>query len=161
MTNLVRWDPFSDLRATMDRLFDEGFSRPWRFLPPTETEMSSFPVEISETDNEVDVKAALPGVKPEDVDISVTNDVLTIKAQHREQQEDRRKGYYRREIRYGTYQRSIALPMGVDADKAKATFKDGMLHLMLPKAESMRPKQIRVEGDHGAIEGSTSGSSSR
>lgn len=143
MTNLVRWDPFAELRMTMDRLFDEGFSRPWRLLTAADYE-TAFPLEVSETDQEIEVKAALPGVRPEDVDISVANDVLTIKAEHREEKEEKKREYHRREIRYGAYQRSLSLPVSVDADKAEATFENGMLHLRLPKAEAVRPKQIKI-----------------
>jgi HSP20 family protein len=135
----------------MDRLFDEGFSRPWRLLPSIQEQTDwSFPVEVSETENEVEVKAALPGVRPEEVDISVTNDVLTIRAEHREEAEERKRDYYRREIRYGTYHRSLALPVAVDTDKAEATFRNGMLHLRMPKAEALRPKQIKITANGSA-----------
>jgi HSP20 family protein len=147
MTNMVRWDPFADLRTTMDRLFDEGFSRPWRFLPVQEQQEWAFPIEMSESEHEIDVKAALPGVKPEEVEISVTNDVLTIRAEHREESEDKKKDYYRREIRYGTYHRSLALPVAVETEKADARFENGVLFLKLPKAEAVRPKQIKLTGD--------------
>ncbi len=155
MTNVVRWDPFSEMRTTMDRLFDEGFSRPWRFLSPSEYE-SSFPVEVSETDEAIDVKAAMPGVRPDEVEITVANDVLTIKADHREQTEDKKRDYYRREIRYGSYHRALSLPSGVDADKAQARFENGMLHLTLPKAEALRPKQIKVGDQQQVQSGGTS-----
>jgi HSP20 family protein len=145
MTNVTRWDPFTDLRTTMDRLFDEGFSRPWRFLQSPELE-SSFPVEVSETDQEVEVKASLPGMKPEDVEITVQNDVLSIKAQHRETTEDRKRDYHRREIRYGSYHRAFQLPVSVDVDKAEAHFDNGMLTLKLPKAEAVKPRQIKIDG---------------
>src|SRR5687768_13500077 len=108
---MVRWDPFSELRSTMDRLFEDGFSRPWRLISSQEYE-TAFPVEVWETDSDVEVKAALPGMRPDEVDITITNDVLTIKAEHREQTEDKKREYYRREIRYGAYHRSLALPVG-------------------------------------------------
>jgi HSP20 family protein len=145
MTNLVRWDPFGDLRTTMDRLFDEGFSRPWRFLP-TESAEAGFPIEVSETDTDIEVKASLPGIRPEDVEITVANGVLSVKAQHKDVSEDKKRDYYRREIRYGALQRALSLPVSVDADKAEARFENGMLHLRLPKAEALRPKQIKVSG---------------
>jgi len=144
MTNLTRWDPFAELRTTMDRLFEEGFSRPWRLIPSPSDYESAIPVEVSETDDEVEVKAALPGVRPEEVEITVTNDVLTIKAQHKEETEDKKRDYYRREIRYGAFHRSLSLPVSVDADKAQATHENGVLRLRLPKAEAVRPKQIKV-----------------
>src|SRR5262249_26780422 len=142
MTNLIRRDPFFDLRTTMDKLFDEGFSRPWRFLP-SEPE-AGFPVEVSETEAEVEVKASLPGVKPEEVEITVQNDVLTIKAEHKEEQTEKKKEYYGRELRYGAFHRSFALPTSVNADGASAEYKNGVLQLRLPKSDSVRPKQIKV-----------------
>ena len=145
MANLTRWDPFSDLRTTMDRLFDEGFSRPWRVIPSVEYRESTFPVEVSETEGEIEVKASLPGVKPDEVEITVNNDVLTIKAEHKEETvEDKKRDYYRREIRYGAMQRSLSLPVSVDSDKAEARFENGVLALRLPKADAVRPKQIKV-----------------
>jgi HSP20 family protein len=155
MTNLVRWDPFTDLRTTMDRLFDEGFSRPWRFMTAQDYE-PGFPVEVSQTDNDIEVKASLPGIRAEDVDITVANGVLSIKAQHKEETEDKKRDYYRREIRYGSFHRSMSLPAGVDADKAEAHFDNGILSLRLPKAEALRPKQIKVSGptDGNVVSGS-------
>jgi HSP20 family protein len=145
MTNVARWDPFSDLRTTMDRLFDEGFSRPWRILNPEQAPAElAFPVEVSETDTAIDVKASLPGVKPEEVEVSVHNGVLSIRGEHREQSEEQKRDFYRREIRYGAFHRTIQLPSAVDADKAVAHYADGILTLSLPKADAARPKQIKL-----------------
>jgi HSP20 family protein len=127
----------------MDRLFDEGFSRPWRLMQSQDFE-TAFPVEVSQTDDEIEVKAALPGIRAEDVEISVANGVLSIKGEHKAETEDKKRDYYRREIRYGSFQRSLSLPVSVDADKAQAHYEDGILSLRLPKAESLRPKQIKV-----------------
>ena len=151
MTSLTRWDPFADLRGTM-RLFDEGFSRPWRLIPAANGAgyEATFPVEVSETDSDIEVKASLPGVKPEEVEITVTDDVLTIKAEHKDTSEEKKRDYYRREIRYGAFQRSMSLPVSVDSDKAEATFDNGVLSLKLPKAESLRTKQIKVGTANGA-----------
>jgi len=149
MTTLIRRDPFTDLRSTMDRFFDEGFSRPWRFVATAPGQyQSTFPVEVSETQDGIDVKASIPGVKPEDVDITVHNDVLTIKAEHRAETEtkDEKRDYYRREIRYGSFSRSLSLPVAVDADRAEAHYDNGVLSLHLPKSEALRPKQIKVAG---------------
>jgi HSP20 family protein len=153
MTNLTRWDPFGEIRTTMDRLFEDGFSRPWRLIPnPTEYE-AVFPVEVSETEDAIEVKASLPGVKPDEVEITVANDVLTIKAEHRESTEDKKRDFYRREIRYGAFHRSLSLPVSVDADKSSARFENGVLALALPKAESLRPKQIKVGAGPAVVEG--------
>jgi HSP20 family protein len=154
MTNLTRWDPFrevGDLRETMDRLFDRGFSRPWRLIT-WDTGEGLFPVDLYETDNEVVVKASLPGVKAEDVDISVTGDTLTIKGEFKEEHEEKKPNYHRQEHRYGSFHRVLTLPVRVDADKADATFEDGVLKLTLPKSQEVRPKTIEVK-PKGVIEG--------
>ena len=147
MTNMIQWEPFNELRSTMDRLFDQGFSRPWRFLNPQEYQ-ASFPVEIWETDDVVGVRAALPGIRPEDVDISIVGDTVAIKAQ-RPAEEQENGTYYIREIQYGSYQRTFTLPAGVEADKAEASYENGLLDLKLPKAESVRPKQIKIGTGNG------------
>jgi HSP20 family protein len=164
MSNVVRWDPFTDLRLTMDRFFDDSFARPRRRFVTAREFAATVPVEVSETDSALEVKASLPGVKPDEVEITVHDDVLTIKAEHREDKtegtpptaegegtesteggtksENRR--FYRRELRYGAFHRSFTLPAGVDADKAEAKFENGVLSLTLPKAEANKPKQIKV-----------------
>jgi HSP20 family protein len=143
MTNLIQLEPFADLRATMDRLFEEGFSRPWRLLFAAE-EQNAFPVQMWETDDAVEIEAALPGIDPRAVDISVSGNILTIKAEHPAPQDQGQRTYYRREIAYGTCMRSFTLPVEVDADKALANYEYGILHVTLPKAEWVRPKHIKV-----------------
>jgi HSP20 family protein len=144
------------MRTAMDRLFDEGFSRPWRVIPSSTEYEATFPIEVSETEDALEVKASLPGVKPDDVEVSIANDVLTVKAAHQEQTEDKKRDYYRREIRYGSFHRALSLPVSVDADKAAAKFEDGILRLTLPKAEALRPKQIKVGAGPAAVDGKTS-----
>ncbi len=154
MADIMRWDPFhelQDLRETMDRLFDRGFSRPWRLLT-WDTGNGFFPVDLYETDEEVVVKASLPGVKPDNVQISVTGDTLSIKAETREEQEEKKPNFYRQEHHYGAFQRVLSLPVRVDADKADASFENGVLHLRLPKVPEVRPKTIEVKAK-GLIEG--------
>jgi HSP20 family protein len=137
----------------MDRLFDEGFSRPWRVIATPNGEYeATFPVEVSETDEALEVKASLPGVRPEDVEITVANDVLTVKASHRDQTEETKRDYYRRELRYGALHRSLSLPVSVDADRAEARFENGVLYLTLPKAEALRPKQIKVSSGPAVVD---------
>ena len=142
MTMPTRRDPFSDLRSTMDRLFEGGFSHPWRLLPGEES--MDFPVEIAETETEIEVKTSLPGVKPEDLDISVQNDVLTINAEHKQETEETKKNYHRRELHYGSFRRSFALSASVDVERATADFEHGILRVKLPKAEAAKPRQIKV-----------------
>jgi HSP20 family protein len=143
MSEITRWDPFRD---TMDRLFESGFSRPWRLMQMGTEEFAAPPIEISEAEDEIEVKASLPGMKPEDINISVQGDVVTIKGETREESEDRQKSYYRRELRYGSVQRSITLPTIVDTERSQASYENGILKLRLPKSEEAKPKQIKVQG---------------
>ena len=144
--NITRWEPIRDLvslRDAMDRLFEESF------IWPRGGMMSSFdgqmPTDVYETDDDVVVKASIPGVNPEDIDINVVGDTLTIKAETRDESEVNEKNYVRRERRYGSVYRTIMLPSTVVADKADATFAHGVLTLTLPKAEEVKPKSIKVK----------------
>jgi HSP20 family protein len=147
MAGITRCDPFAeagDLRETMDRLFDRGFSRPWRLMTWENSE-NAFPVELSGTEEEVIVKASLPSVKSEDLQISVTGDTLIIKGETQSDQEEKQQDFYRRERRFGAFQRSFTLPSKVDADQAQASFDNGVVTLQLPKVPEVRPKTIQVK----------------
>lgn len=147
MANLVRWDPFRDmvsLRDAMDRLFEESFVRPRSWLTPTDG-MATLALDVHESADDVTVRASIPGVKPEDIDISVTGDTLTIKGETREENEEKNGSYHLRERRYGAFQRSISLPTLVKADKASAEFENGVLTLTLPKVEEVKPKSIKIK----------------
>jgi HSP20 family protein len=149
MADLIRWDPFREavsLRDAMDRLLEDSFVRPRGEWPTLASREQSLALDVYETDENLVVEASMPGTKPEEVDISVVGNTLTIKAEREEQREKKEEGrYYFRERRYGAFQRSIGLPVDVDADKAEATFKDGVLKLSLPKAEEAKPKRIQVQ----------------
>ena len=145
--SLIRWRPRSDLlniRDEMNRLFDSFFTElPERRRGLLEGEWAPS-VDLAETDEEVVVTAELPGVKQDDVDISITDDILTIKGEKKEEKEVKEKNYHRVERSYGSFQRSISLPTNVQPDKAKASYKDGVLHVTIPKAEEAKPKQIKI-----------------
>lgn len=144
--SIVRWDPFSELvslREAMNRLFEDSVVRPTSGLPDMST-ARAIAIDMYETKDSVVVKAPMPGVKPEDVDISVTDQVLTIKGEAKHESEVKREDYLIQERRYGTFYRQIALPMGVEADKARATYENGVLELTLPKVEKVKPKTIKV-----------------
>ncbi len=94
--------------------------------------------------------------KPEDVEVTIANDVLTIKASHQEKTEEKKSDFYRREIRYGSFHRALSLPVSVDSDKAEARFENGILQLTLPKAEALRPKQIKVRPGPSVVNGTSS-----
>lgn len=143
MADITRWDPFAEvatLRQTLDRMFEDV--RPFR--AGGNGEGSYFPVDVFDDGDEIVVKASLPGVKPEDLDIQVHGDVLTIKGEMRDEKEEKAQNWYRRERRYGASVRNLQLPGQVDAASAAATFEDGVLRLSLPKAESEKPKTIKV-----------------
>jgi HSP20 family protein len=145
MANIVRWDPFRNmvsLRDMMDQMMDERFFRPpIPFGPWSEGSMA---VDMYETDDSVIVKTAIPGVKADDIDVSIAGETLTIKAETKEEEEIKRESYLRRERRYGSYCRSVTLPGGLETDKADADYSNGILTLILPKAEEVKPKNIKV-----------------
>ena len=145
MSNLIRWEPAREmmtLRDAMDRLFDDAFTRPLRL---NDGNWSIPVVDMYQTDNEIVVKAAIPGVKTDDVQINVTGEVLTIKGETKEKEEVKEKAYHLREQRWGAFERTIPLPTDVIADKAKAEFENGVLTISLPKAEEVRPKSITIK----------------
>ncbi len=146
MTQLVRFDPFGEfgsLRRAMDRLFEEF--APAHPLRNGDVEFA-FPVDVSDNDEAITVKAVLPGIKPEDVEITVSDGVLTIRGESREEAKEEKENYYRREIRYGSFSRSLPLPTRVNQENADASFTDGILTVTLPKAADVRPKTIKVKG---------------
>jgi len=145
MSNLIRWEPAREmmtLRDAMDRLFDDAFTRPLRLYDGS---MSMLAVDMYQTDNEIMVKVAIPGVKADEVQINVTGEVLTIKGESRDKEEVKEKAYHIREQRWGMFKRIIPLPVEVVADKAKADFENGILTVTLPKAEEVRPKTIAIK----------------
>lgn len=146
MADITRWEPFSELttvRDAMDALFDQALVRRPRSLLTAMGE--SLAVDMYETENEVVVKATVPGVKPEDIDVSVVGDTLTIKGETKEEENVERQNYIRRERRYGRFSRTLSLPSHVNTSKAEAEFEDGVLTLTLPKAEEAKAKTITVK----------------
>ena len=144
MSNLTRWEPVREmmtLREAMDRLFDDAFTRPI-FSNGGSTSPA---IDLYQTDDEVVVKAALPGFGPDDVQISATNDALTLRGQFQLENGHKEATYHIREHRYGSFERSIALPIDVQSDKAQAEFQNGMLTITLPKAEAVKPKTISIK----------------
>jgi HSP20 family protein len=128
----------------MDRLFEDSFVRPRQGLL-TSNGVGALAVDMYETSEEVVVKTALPGVDPEDIDVSVAGDTLTIKGETKVEEEEEGTNYIRRERRYGSFSRSVAIPTNVVADKAVADFSKGILTLRLPKAEEVKPKRIEIK----------------
>lgn len=150
MRELVRRVPTSPSRwgwvdEDFDQLF-EGFFRPLRPLEE-QTHWDLVPaVDVSENDEQFTVRAELPGVKKDDISVTVENGVLTIGAETRSESESQDSGrYIRQERRYGKYLRGLRLGVQIDEHKIKATYKDGVLELVLPKAETVKPKRIAVD----------------
>jgi HSP20 family protein len=110
----------------------------------TEIEHWSIPIDVLQKGEEVLVKASLPGVKPEEIDVSVEDNVLSIKAESSTEKETEESGYLVRERSYGSFYRALRLPESVDPEKIKSTYKDGVLEIMMPKAEEKKRKQIKV-----------------
>jgi HSP20 family protein len=144
MSNLSRWEPerqMMTLREAMDRLFDDAFTRP--FGGSAYTAMPS--IDMYQTDDDVIVKAELPGLKPEDVQITITADMLTLRGEFKQESEDKETTWHIREQRSGSFERSIVLPTDVESDKAAAEFENGVLTVKLPKAETVKPKTITIK----------------
>jgi HSP20 family protein len=147
MAHITRYDPLGEmvsLRQAMDRLFEDSFVSPlsWRTISGGESIAPA--IDVHETADDVVVTAALPGVKPEDVDITMTGQNLTLKGEFKADESIDRDQYLYRERRYGAFSRSVQLPVRVKGDAAEATFTDGILTLRIPKAEEVKPRQIRI-----------------
>jgi len=146
MAELVRWSPARDmvsLREAMDRLFEESFLRGDLF-GVGDSPASALPLDMFETENDVVVKATVPGVKPEEIEVTITGDLLTIKGEFKAEEKTEKRNYVRQERRYGSFCRQVGLPATVDSNKAKATFENGVLTLEMPKVESVKAKTVKV-----------------
>ena len=146
MSNLIRWEPtrdFMTLREAMNHLFDDAFTRP--FSLSVRDGWSAPAIDMYQTDDEVVVKASIPGFNADDVQISVTGEILTLRGEMKHEEENKDKSWHVREQRWDSFERSVALPTEVVADKAKAEFENGILIVTLPKAEEVKPKTITVK----------------
>ena len=149
MANLVRLEPAREmlsLREAMDRLFEESFLRPGSF-GVSDSASAVLPLDMYETENDIVVKAAIPGVKPEDIEVTVTGDLLSIKGefQSETEQKDEKRNYHRQERRYGSFCRQLTLPAGVNADACAADFENGVLTLKMPKIEEAKVKKVQIQ----------------
>lgn len=143
---IIRWEPFRemmDLRRSMEHLFDD-YTYPM-FSRTAPGAGGAIPLDVYHTDDALVVKGSLPGVKPEDVDISITGDTLTIKGETREEKEVKEENYVCREHRQGIFSRTVALPSGLDTTKAEATFDNGVLTLTVPRSEEKKPTQVKIK----------------
>ncbi len=144
MADIMKWRELPSITALqreMDRLFEDFFRKgglltEWRWSPS---------VDVIETADTVVVKAEIPGIEPKEVDISVSNETLTIKGEKKEEKEEKGKTFYRVERAYGSFSRTVSLPSAVVADKAKAEYKNGILEIILPKTEQVKAKKIAIK----------------
>lgn len=144
-TEIERWEPFREmmsLRNRLDHLIDSAFGRPrGEFFAA----VFDYPaLDLYETDNTIKVDIPLPGVKPDDVELTVSGNVLTIKGERKSKEEIKEDNYYRHEMRYGSFSRSVALPEAADVAKPEASFDHGVLTVSFPKQASTEPKRIAI-----------------
>lgn len=144
MAEITIWRPLHELKKEMDRIFQEFFGR--SYFPAERFEIEWAPaVDVSETEDAIIVKADLPGVKPEDIEINIVDNVLTIRGEKKREAEEKKENFYRVERFYGSFMRAIQLPTEVEVDKVKAQYKDGVLKITLPKKPEEKKKVIKVE----------------
>jgi HSP20 family protein len=131
------------LRDMMSRLLEESLVPSWAWGPRTEERTWRLPLDVYATDDEIVIQAAVPGLKPEDVEITLEGDTLTIKGEFKAPLEN--VNYLLQERGYGVFVRTLTLNIPVEADKATARFENGLLTLVLPKAQAVRPRVIKVK----------------
>jgi HSP20 family protein len=147
MMDLIRWNPWNELvslRERMNRVFDDSLLRSDRREDPLAMGTWSPAVDMFEKDDQVVIKAELPGLEKKDISLDLQNGVLTLKGERKYENEVKEENYYRREMSCGKFIRSFTLPGDVDADKIKAEFQNGLLTVEVPKPEEHKPKQIPV-----------------
>lgn len=138
---IQRWEPFREmmsLRDTMERLFEETMMRPWAAGPTT------IPIDLYQTDTDVFIKASLPGIRPENVEITCSGETCTIRGEIKAERETKREDYFLQERRYGSFSRTLTLPISVRTEQAEANFEHGVLTLRLPKSPEAQPRKIQV-----------------
>jgi HSP20 family protein len=143
MIRRPQFGDFVSLRDAMDRLFDETMFRPLRIGNGKHEAVPA--LDLYTTPEAVIAEIALPGVSPDAVDVTVADDLVTVTGSFKEEKETTEAGFVHRELSRGAFQRAFTLPAAVDAEAAKATFKEGILTLTLPKTEQVKPKHLKVE----------------
>ena len=145
-TAVERWEPFrnlNDIQGEMNRLLDSFFGRP---ASVAAGERMWAPLsDMYETKDDLFVTFELPGVREKDVNVSITGDMLTLKGERRFERDVKDEGYYPLERVYGKFERSMPLPVAVQVDKVKATYRDGVLEIRLPKVEEVKPNEIKID----------------
>ena len=154
---MERWRPFggvveqrdpyrmSDIQGEVNRLFDSFFGRPTMGTAPTGERMWAPAVDSIEDKDNVVLTFEIPGIRDKDVNVSITDDLLSVRGERRFNREVKDEAYHRLERVYGKFERNVQLPMPVQSDKVKAVYRDGVLEITLPKAEEVKPKQIKID----------------
>ena len=146
--------PFEEMDHMFDRFFEgafpRGWLRPFRWERPLLSELAAADIRVPhidlvERDEEIVLRAEVPGVEKKDVDVSITGNSVTLKGQTRHEEKEEKGEYYRHEISRGAFSRTVALPASVDPDKANATFKDGILEITLPKVEKAKRRTLKLD----------------
>ena len=148
MSTIVRWDPFKEVATLQERL-NRAFGDIWGHAPRAEEGYLSgswMPaVDVRETKEALEITAELPGIEPKGVEVSVENGVLTLKGSREFEKATEGETYHRVERAYGSFERSFSLPTNIDAEKVRAVYRHGVLHLTLPKREEAKPKSIAIK----------------
>ena len=143
---LMDRDPFRDIQSEMNRLFDSFLGRPTTAASPTGSRVWMPVVDMYETNDDLVMNFELAGVREKDISLSITGDVLTVKGERQfDQQLNDDDHYFHMERAYGKFERSIRLPMPVQAGRVRAVYRDGVLEVSLPKTEEVRPKEIKID----------------
>jgi HSP20 family protein len=148
MTTLARWEPRQEAlawRQAFERFFGEPFD--FRFMQPWRLDQFEPMMDMAEDEQAYIVKASVPGVKPEEVEVTLQHNILTIKGEAKEEKEIKEENYHMRERRYGSFMRSVTLPTEVKAEEIEAKHENGVLTVRLPKAEASKPKKIAVKAN--------------
>ncbi len=156
MSRIVRWDPFRDMlamRGQMDRIMDDWLKE----VPSGENGENGgsfvrLALDVSETENNFVVKASVPGINPDDLEINFTDNTLTIQGETKEERTDENERYHVRERRFGRFMRSMTLPVAVNSEQIDAQYDNGVLTLTLPKAEETKPRKINVRNAQPVVE---------
>lgn len=150
MSRIVRWDPIREvasMRNQMDRLMADVFNAPATWQNDEYAGYMRLALDVSENDENYTVHASVPGMNPDDLDISFTENTLTIKGESKDERVDENEKWHLRERRFGSFMRTISLPTMINADAIEANFDNGVLTLTLPKAEEVKPRRISIKAN--------------
>jgi HSP20 family protein len=145
---VIRWTPFRELttmQERMNKLFEDVMKTPYRSDEGLSTPNWAPAVDIYETDKEIVMKAELPEMQEKDIEIKVEDNLLILSGERKMEKEVKEENYHRIERAYGSFNRSFTLPRTVDRENIKASYKDGVLRVLLPKKEEVKPKQIKID----------------